>query len=364
MIFYCEKCGRKYPDDKTPYKCLFCGSQFYPDFNLINLPENYFESLEKTPFWRYKETFGLGNDVEPVHLGEGNTPLISYFVNDKRIFLKLESLNPTGSYKDRNSALLISYFKKRNIKKFVEDSSGNAGASISAYASRAKIKAKIFAPSYTSEAKIKQIKAFNPELCLVDGNRQDTTNALLNELKKGEIYGSHAFMPFGIPGIATIAYELFESINDEIKNIFVPVGHGGLLYGIIWGYEVLLRNGFIEKLPHFYGVQAEKCSPFVLAKEHKYEKLGFSTQGDSIAEGIMITNPSKQDVLLDYARRGVLEFLAVSEDEIKDAHRELCENGLLVELTSAVVLAAIKKITIFDIEDSIAIISGNGLKSI
>jgi threonine synthase len=365
MIFYCQKCGSEYPKNQTPYLCLTCGSQYIPDFNSIKLSASCFQNTDKLPYWKYSETFDLFDNAEIISLGEGNTPLIEYEISENNsIFLKMESMNPTGSYKDRNSALLISQLRARKINKIIEDSSGNAGASISAYAARVKIGAEIYVPNYASGPKLKQIRAYGADLKLIEGNRQDTTTAVLLAAKSGITYASHAFMPFGIPGIATISYELFEKLGDTIDNIIVPVGHGGLLFGIIWGFEVLLRNKFIKKLPHFIGVQVENCAPFVKAKEYQFEKIGEVQQKESIAEGILITTPSKKDMLLNYARKGVLDFVSVDEAQTKLAFEGMQSNGILVEKTSSVVIAAIRNYKEISIGKSVAIISGNGLKSI
>ena len=361
MQFICEKCGALYPDEGMPYLCQKCNSQYIPDLNSLRIEKNSFLDRKKKGFWEYKFAFGLFETAEIIDLGEGNTPLIEYYISNKKIHLKMESLNPTGSYKDRNSALLISQMKARKIMEFVEDSSGNAGASIAAYAARANISANIFVPSYASGPKIKQIKSYGAKLNLIEGSRQNTTNALFEFLNSGLTYASHAFMPFGIPGIATISYELFNDLGDAIDIIFAPVGHGGLMYGLIWGFEVLLKNKIISKMPYFIGVQSDNCSPFINDIDNNKNNAG---KIYSIAEGILINNPSKFKLLQRYVKKGYLEFISVSENEIKIAHQEICEDGILIEETSAVVIAAIKKYQNKSIRNCIAIITGNGLKSI
>ena len=364
MNFICSNCKNPYPKEGMPHLCSLCGNQFIPDSKFEISKEELFESNQSYPYWRFLNAFGLFHEAKTNYLGEGNTPVIEYLFNERVVHLKLESQNPTGSYKDRNSSVLMSQMKARGVVEFVEDSSGNAGASISAYAAKVKLKARIYAPSHASGSKKKQIEAFGADLNLIEGPRIATTDALLNEVSRGAIYASHALMPFGIPGIATIAFELVEQFGDTINSIIVPTGHGGLLFGIIWGFQLMLKNEIITKLPMFYGIQSEKCDPLTASKNNNYKKLGVVKQQESVAEGIMIINPSKSKQLLGFARQGLLDFYSVSDKDVLIAIEELNSQGINVENTSAVVIAALKQLNLSIKEPDIAIISGHGLKTI
>ena len=138
----CRDCQNPYPADRTPYRCIHCGGIF----EFSQQPNYDFELIEnKLPgIWRYRHTFGLKKNSPIISLGEGNTPLVWAKAFKKEIAFKLEFLNPTGSFKDRGTAPLISFLRSRDITDAVEDSSGNAGASFAAYAAYAGINAKIF----------------------------------------------------------------------------------------------------------------------------------------------------------------------------------------------------------------------------
>lgn len=359
MKFICSKCKASYPEIGMPHICK-CGGHFLPDSNYVISKKDLFSNQPEIPYWRFSAIFGLFPNATPTYLGEGNTPIIQY----KNVYLKMESNNPTGSYKDRNSALLISQMQARGVTEFVEDSSGNAGASISAYAAYAGMKANIYAPSYVSGVKKRQIEAFGANLILIDGLRQAATDALLKKIKTGSIYASHALMPFGILGIATISFELVETFGNTIDSVIIPAGHGGLLYGIIWGFQLMLNNEIITKLPMFYGIQSEKCAPLSASKKNGYNFLEKVEQQNSIAEGILIKNPSKAEPLLGFAREGLLDFVTVTEGEISAALDELNQSGINIEHTSAVVIASMEKLNLSKQTINIALISGNGLKTI
>src|SRR3990170_1476527 len=147
----CTNCRRPYPDAGVPFRCPACGGVFdfavSPKFDLACLHSNL------AGIWRFRHTFGFIKDAPLVTLGEGNTPLVWGKVNEYHIAFKLESQNPTGSFKDRGSALLVSFLLSRGVEAAVEDSSGNAGASFAAYAARSGIKAKVFVPDYSSGPK-------------------------------------------------------------------------------------------------------------------------------------------------------------------------------------------------------------------
>src|SRR3990172_4302245 len=144
--FHCSNCHRPYPDQGVPYRCQYCGGVFSLTSDLnFSLDEI---DPELPGIWRYKHSFGLPANVPIIYLGEGDTPLVEGQGFGRKIAFKLEFLNPTGSFKDRATAPLISFLQSRGVTEAVEDSSGNAGASFAAYAARAGIHGRVFIPEY------------------------------------------------------------------------------------------------------------------------------------------------------------------------------------------------------------------------
>jgi len=220
-------------------------------------------------YWRYRHAFGLPPAASFVSLGEGNTPLLWDDFSGRMLGLKLESLNPSGSYKDRGSAVLLSFLKSRGVTAAVEDSSGNAGASFAAYAARAQVTGRVYVPESASGPKRQQIEMYGAELMRIPGPRSEAARAVMAEVEQGVPYASHAYLPFGLAGIATIAYEIYEQMGRTVPGtIIAPVGHGGLLLGIVRGFQTLEAAGLIKSQPYYVGVQAAACDPVVRAFHH------------------------------------------------------------------------------------------------
>lgn len=356
----CSSCHQPYSEKLLPYKCPSCGGIF--DF-ISALSYNSGLIEKKLPgIWRYRHSFELFDDSPVVSLGEGNTPLIWQNWHGKNIGLKLESQNPTGSYKDRGTAVLISQLMGGKVKSAVEDSSGNAGASFAAYAARAAMRAKVFVPETASGPKRRQIEAYGAELVRVPGPRSAAAAAVLKAVEDGEVYASHAFMPFGLPGIATIAYELFEQIGEIPGTVVAPVGHGGLLLGIVRGFSALCQSGATRREPFYVGVQAKECSPLYTAFQHGLSAIPDSKEGMTIAEGVRVSHPSRAEALIKEipSEKGVM--IVVDEVKILPAMQELAHQGTYVEPTGALPWAGLDQIVGKVPEPIILVLSGSGLK--
>lgn len=358
--YSCSKCNRPYPSQGLPYFCNNCGEAY--SVNELNWYQPEVASFNLPGIWRYWSSFGLPKNAPITYLGEGNTPLVALPGLERQIYLKLEHLNPTGSFKDRGTAVLISMMKSRNITFAVEDSSGNAGASFAAYAAAFGISADIFIPAKTSGTKRSQIEATGCNVIAVEGSREETYQSALRHVNNNKIpYASHAYLPFGMAGIATIAYELNEQLNGKIGTIIMPVGHGSLMCGTVLGFKALMTAGEISYLPKFIGVQPEHFAPVW----SQWEKQPYSRfDKASIAEGTCIHNPVRGNQIINMLDKDKDDFIAVTNDEIKEAHGELLKKGILIEPTSAMVYATINK---FESElplPIVLIMSGSGLKTL
>lgn len=354
----CRVCGCLYPKSGLPYRCD-CGGVF--DFADAPTYERQKINNDLPGMWRYRELFDLTEGAPVITLGEGNTPLIWLESHGKRVGLKMESLNPSGSYKDRGSAVLASQMLGRGIEQAVEDSSGNAGASFAAYAARAGIKAKIFVPDSASGPKRRQIEQYGAELVAVPGPRSAAAEAVLQAVEGGMPYASHAYAPFGLAGIATIAYEIHEQCGN-IGSIIAPVGHGGLLLGVWRGLKAMFNAGEIDHIPYIVGVQAARCSPVVSARDGLNDLEHYVDGGATVAEGVRVTRPVRGEALLSEISSSDGEFLAVPEERIMPAYEYLCRQGVYVEPTSALVWAAYEMLCEKLPEPIILILTGTGLK--
>jgi threonine synthase len=341
-----------------PFRCQICGGDFESD----QLPVIDFHQMDNDlpGIWKYRHSFYSGN-IPVISMGEGDTPLIPLDLHGD-VWGKLEYLNPTGSYKDRAMSLIVSQVKARGGFSAVEDSSGNAGASFAAYAARAGIEGKVFVPSSTSHAKINQISIYGAAVTQVDGPRSAAAEAVLKAAETGSIYASHAYLPFGLPGIATIAYELYLQLGKQVPgSVIAPVGHGHLLRGIVDGFMALRQQGYIHALPDFIGVQAERCAPIANAWKHGDLAFEAVVPQHTVAEGAAVTEPRQGNALLQLLSGGIGSFIIVSEEEIMNAFTSLAGQGVFVEPTSAMVWAAYQQLKSLE-SPAVLILTGNGLK--
>ncbi|MFC1936509.1 pyridoxal-phosphate dependent enzyme [Chloroflexota bacterium] len=359
--YCCVGCFRGYPQEMV-YRCPNCGDVFDLAGEISYFPE---QVMPKMPgVWKYHHTFGMPLGAPIFTLGEGNTPLVLARSFGRDIYFKLENLNPTGSFKDRLTAVQISNLVAYGVEEAVEDSSGNAGASFAAYAARAGIKGRVYVPSSASGTKRAQIEMYGAEIIEVPGPRSAAAKAVIEAVEnEGMVYASHAYLPFGLPGIATIAYEVFEQLGQLPKAVIAPLGHGSLLLGIANGFLALRHSGIVEDVPKIIGVQAKACAP--IWAQWKFGKAGLDevVEGETLAKGIRVRGPIRGEALLKLARECAIRFAAVEEDAILTGRDQLARLGFYVETTSAVVWDAIHQV-IEDFDDPVVVIlSGSGLKN-
>jgi threonine synthase len=314
--------------------------------------------------WRYRHIFGLPPDFEPLSLGEGNTPLIWAEVYGRKVAFKCEFQNPSGSFKDRGSAVLTAWLKSRKITAAVEDSSGNAGASFAAYAARGSIKARIYVPESAGGPKLRQIEAYGAELVPVSGSRSNASAEAMKAAKDGQAYASHAYLPFNLPGYATTSYEIFEQLGDQMPGaVVLPVGQGGMLLGMARGFESLrVATGSKKGKPIIIGVQARACAPLWAKFSKGNTTAGLIADNPTVAEGVRVSNPVRAEAVLHSVSASNGMIHAVAEEEIIPCCNVLARLGFYVEPTSSIVLSALKN-TIRNLPDPLVIIlTGSGLK--
>lgn len=356
--YICRDCSKPYPNSGLPHECPSCGGAFTIRDITYKTPSPV--TNKSHGVWRYVESFGLPANYPESYLGEGETPLVPVRIHEKDFWAKMENLNPSGSFKDRATTVLTSVLRGRNQLNVVEDSSGNAGGSLALYGSAFGIHCRIYIPSGTSGPKRRQIEVCGAEVNPVEGPRENAHKAALEAVEReGLAYASHAAQPFGMAGIATIAYEIWESLGEMPGTVFCPIGHGSLFAGILVGFNALVQAGMAPKRPRLIGVQPEACDPVVSV----WQKRKFSgSSGSSLAEGTMVENPARMVEILAYLDKERDQLVSVTEDEIAEAHRSLINAGLYIEPTSAMALAASEKAEGIA-GKSVLILSGSGLKS-
>jgi threonine synthase len=316
--------------------------------------------------WRYAAAIDV--DVsQSVTLGEGWTALNAGEWKGAKTLFKLEFMMPTGSFKDRGMTVMVSYLKSRGIEAVLEDSSGNAGASLSAYAAAAGLACRILVPETASYPKIAQIAACGADVVTIRGSRQDVADAALR-MSDEIFYASHNWVPFFVEGTKTLAYELWEQLGFAAPdNVVTPLGYGSNVLGCLRGFDELKRSGEIARVPRIFGIQAENCAPYYAAWKAGGEALVHTEVTPTIAEGIASSKPTRVKEVLAGVRESGGEIVAVSESEIVDALRDLARKGLYVEPTSAAGAAGLTKLlasgAIKPNETTVLVLTGTGLKA-
>ncbi|MEW5868952.1 MAG: pyridoxal-phosphate dependent enzyme [Chloroflexota bacterium] len=320
--------------------------------------------------WRYRHAFGFPESAPVVSLGEGHTSLEWREIQGRQVGFKLEYENPSGSFKDRGSAVLVSWLKRLGVQEAVEDSSGNAGASFAAYAAEAGIRARVFIPDAASGPKRQQIEDYGAQLVRVMGPRSNAAQAVLQEAENGAVYASHAYLPFVLAGYASLAYELYEQMATTAHgsapgSIIVPAGQGNLMLALGRGFQALQKAGLVAQVPRLIGVQALACAPLWAIYRYGAEGLGWVTEGETLAEGVRARYPMRGDVLLQWVHEFHGRFVAVEEEKILPGREHLKSLGFWVEPTSAITWDAFEQLVKDGgLEDpTVLILTGAGFKS-
>lgn len=331
------------------------------------LPERI--NPQQPGLWRYAAMLPVvAAGRERITLGEGWTPLIADTWHNRPVHWKYDALMPSGSYKDRGVSVMVNWLAGLGAETLVDDSSGNAGASLTCFAGRAGLHALIFTPESAPEPKKAQIAIYGGELVEVPGPRDQCAIAAENVTRdSSEIaYASHAWHPAFVLGMMTLAWEMWEQMGRTAPDwVVAPVGNGGMIVGLWRGFQHLYKSGVIDRLPRLVGVQAEPFTPIHDAFERGDDDIEPIVILETIcADGIAIGAPVRGRGVLEALRQSGGHSIAVTEHEIMRAHTRLARQGLFVEPTSATVAAALHHLHA-DIAASasvVAVLTGHGLK--
>ena len=348
----CQICGKTCSANTLQWRCT-CGGPFDLHFEA----ELIVDALPHRPptLWRYREAIPLADNAHIVTLDEGFTPLTPVTIAGKSLLVKQDHLFPSGSYKDRGATVLISHAKALGVQNMVEDSSGNAGAAVAAYAARAGIACDIYVPDSTSAAKLAQIQSYGATLYKIPGSREDTARAVQDATQK-HFYASHVWNPFFFQGTKTFAYEIWEQNNFNAPDtLIIPTGNGTLLIGAYIGFTDLLKQNLITHIPKLIAVQSAHCAP--LKPNWTYKPSA------TIAEGIAIAEPARAAQIVQCIDKTGGTILTVDDDETRNAQKLMAEMGFYIEPTSATAIAAYVKYPAQRDEIVVTPLTGHGLKA-
>jgi threonine synthase len=363
MRVVCPECGAQDSLSPERYRCE-CGGAW--EIEEIKSFDPSLIDQGDSSLWRYRKLFGLDFDEPAVRLGAGGTPLLPAILDGRQVSLKPEYYAPTSSFKDRGTAVMINILAHQGVTHVADDSSGNAGASVAAYAARAGMQADIFVPAYASPAKQAQIAVYGANVRPIPGPRGNAKLAALEATERGITLASHAYHPGFLLGQQSVAWELWEQMGRQAPDWYVvPVGQGVQLLGVWLGFRRLHAAGLVERLPRLVAVQPTLMAPLCRAFEADLDTVPAVEPGKpSVAEGLAIAAPVRGRRLLQAVRESGGTCIMVEEDAIHAARHRLAQQGFYAEPTSATVVAALEGVkTLAGPDASIVLpLTGSGLK--
>ena len=358
----CERCGAEDPLDSAGWRCPHCGAAWIlrgPDLFDIQrlLPAEH-------TLWRYEQILPTARS-EAVSLGEGMTPLVPGELSGHPVWFKLDFLLPTGSFKDRGAAVLVSHLRCQGYRRLVVDSSGNAAAALAAYCAAARLECHVFAPAATSPAKLAQARAYGAEVTLVEGSRERVaaTAQRAATADPAAAYASHNWHPVFVEGTKTWLLEVWEQLGGRFPGAcFLPVGGGSLLIGA-WRACQALPGPY----PKLVAAQPLACAPLVQAFERGEPDVSPVAPATTLAEGARIAAPPRGRQMLAAIRWSDGWVEAIDEDLLVDTLRQLWRQGLYVEPTAALGAAAFRQAVArgrpMPAGEAVIVLTGSGLKT-
>ena len=353
----CTICGKPYVGPIDEYVCTYCGGSIEPLVDLKTDPEGLKNTLRKgseNGIWGYRKFLPVSDDITPITRGEGNTPLVKTDRLSKEygldyLYIKNETVNPTGSYKDRFATVAISLEKVGGAKAVALGSAGNAAAAVSAYSAVAGIKCFILLPPGAAQERAWQNMSYGGRFIRAVGHVNDAIDLVVAGTKAfgwRNVCTTMLHHPYGAEGYKTIAYEVARSMDFDVPDyILCPVGGGILISKIYRAYTEMFELGLIDRLPRMVAVQAEGCAPIVKAFEEKAKKTEFWTDARTIASSINDPVTFEGVTALDVLYRSNGFAVSVTDEDILAAMRIVASReAILAEPASATVMAATKNL--------------------
>jgi threonine synthase len=394
MTYHCSLCGTEYLPGQVTYTCPKDGGNLdveldYEAIQKKYQPEDITSRLDFS-LWRYEPLLPVcipKGDVTPLHLA-GWTPVfklprLAQKLGLKHLWLKDESRNPSASFKDRASAIVVARAQEINAELVVTASTGNAGAALACMAAAIGQKAIIFAPKSAPPAKVAQLLIFGAKVILVDGTYDDAFDLTVKAANEfGWYCRNTGYNPFTAEGKKTAAFEIWEwwveahrdwhqkgspLDNHSPLSIFVSVGDGNIISGIHKGFKDLLRLGWITNLPRIIGVQADGSAAISNAFRAGTEKIT-QVSATTIADSISVDLPRDGVRAVRAAKQTNGTYITVSDDEIIQSIAELGKMGIFAEPAGAAAYAGLVRAAdsgFLGSDDPVLVLNtGSGLKDV
>ena len=374
FVYRCSRCSREY--DITPDRlvCDVCAGDQRPEQPLSGILEVVSEAISNRRIpaeWSVFDFLPVDREWFPP-IPVGNTPLweperLRQTSGFPRLFLKDDTCNPTGSFKDRASALVAAYARREKIDRIVLASTGNAGSSMSGVGAAAGLKVRLYLPAAAPAAKLVQSLQYGADVVRVDGTYDDAYAEAMAYLgEHGGLSRNTGHNPLTIEGKKTVSLEIFRQLGNRMPDyVFVSTGDGVILSGVYRGFEDLVTAGFADRMPTMVAAQAEGSN--AISRALPAGKFGAPVPAATIADSISVDVPAAGYFALDRLRRHKGRTVTVSDDAILAAQRELAAgSGLFAEPAAAAAWAGFAAMQEELPADAtvVVLITGSGLKDI
>lgn len=377
--YQCSLCNTKYAPDEVTYTCPKDGGNLdvvldYVAIKRETTPEKI-AAGEESSLWRYlpllpvADPQGLGTPLRAA----GGTPLfapkqLAENLGLRSLWVKDESRNPTASFKDRASAVVVARAREVGAEVVVTASTGNAGAALAGMAAAVGQQAVIFAPKTAPPAKIAQLLIYGARVLLVDGTYDDAFDLTIQAAQEfGWYCRNTGYNPFTAEGKKTAALEIWEWVKIPQATIFVSVGDGNIISGIHKGFKDLLELGWMENMPRIFGVQAEGSAAVANAFHARTETIT-PVSARTLADSISVDLPRDGVRAVRAARDTGGSYIVVSDEDILSSIAALGQVGIFAEPAGATSHAGLVKaigMGLIDPDDPVIVINtGSGLKDV
>lgn len=383
--YRCSLCQTEYSPSQVTYTCPKDGGNLDVILDYANIRQRYeindITSRTDASIWRYLPLLPVtdpGGESTPLRAA-GWTPVykagrLAEPLGIRNLWIKDEGRNPTASYKDRASAVVVARALEIGAEVTVTASTGNAGAALAGMAAAVGHKSVIFAPKTAPQAKIAQLLVFGAQVILVDGNYDAAFDLSLQAAEEfGWYCRNTGYNPFTVEGKKTGAYEIWETVMTEISKkyapltIFVSVGDGNIISGLHKGFKDLQLLGWLDQIPRLFGIQSDLSAAVANAFQAGGEDIQ-PVQATTIADSISVDLPRDGVRAVRAARETGGEYLTVTDDEIIAAIPEIGQIGIFAEPAGAAAYAGMKKAVSqgkIDADDPVLVLNtGNGLKDV
>ena len=370
----CIECGTCHNLGERAYVCEKCGGLL--EIKLSDMVDLDISDWSTRPLgvWRYRELLPIEEGANIISLGEGGTGLhecrrLASILGLKRLHVKNEGENPTGSFKDRGMTVGVTKALRLGAGSVMCASTGNTSASLAAYSARAGLRCFVMIPAGKIAAgKLAQAVVYGAQIIEVDGNFDDAMRLVVDAARRdGSPYLLNSVNPFRIEGQKTVTFEINDQLRRLPRVIVLPVGNAGNITAVWKGLLELRALGLANELPRLIGIQAERASPIANAFRLELDHIEPAAKPETIATAIRIGSPVNWKRALAAARDsgGLIE--TVADTEILQAQKMLAsQEGIFVEPASASTIAGVRKLTDEDLidpdEETVCITTGNGLK--